>query len=545
MTARISELQKLLNNTQNAVPREPQQTSANFEHAVSGPIFPPTPSAAPTEPDCISDSVFAGPSKHASGEAAAHIIEGNDEDELYSQFLSEFESNPTASLGSSKSTPNHSDRGSVATGSSKPLNESGLELTVGDDMDLDADAPPASDDLWTSLDAVVTHHDDANDGGSDADLWDSLGPFDFDHDVRMDDGEYSDDSHITVLDDSELQPKADVQIPETTQQCPYYPEITQKLKTVFKLSIFRPNQLEAVVETMSGRDVFVLMPTGGGKSLCYQLPAVCKTGTTKGVSIVVSPLLALMENQESALKAKGVDVLSWNSGSGESHEITERLKGSHKPALLYVSPEKLEASHALQDILSELYENQQLARFVIDEAHCISTWGQDFRAAYRGLGRLRDDYPDVPIIALTATANKHTVNDIMQRLKLRNPATFTQSFNRANLAYYIYPKRKRVGEDIFKFIQDRHRNETGIIYCHERKTCEKVAKTLRDKGLSAKHFHANMNARDKTAIQEGWQSDSVLIIVATVSLFSLPYRGDSQNYFWIDCFFNGRGQVER
>jgi bloom syndrome protein len=225
-----------------------------------------------------------------------------------------------------------------------------------------------------------------------------------------------------------------------------------------------------------------------------------------------------MQNQEAGLREKRVDVVSWNSETDydDGRDIVRRLRGADKPKLMYVSPEKLQESNSLRSILSDIYRERQLARFVIDEAHCISTWGQDFREAYQGLGRLRDEYPNVPIIALTATANQNTVDDIMQRLRLRNPAKFTQSFNRTNLSYYIYPKKKSVVEEIAKFIKDKHRNKTGVIYCLGRDKCEKVAKALRDKGLNAKHFHAGMDPRDKNTIQEEWQAGRVHIIVATV-----------------------------
>jgi superfamily II DNA helicase RecQ len=168
---------------------------------------------------------------------------------------------------------------------------------------------------------------------------------------------------------------------------PYYNEIIRILKTVFSLHKFRTNQLEAINATMAGRDVFVLMPTGGGKSLCYQVPAVCKTGVFNGVTFVVSPLLSLMHDQVVALKKKGVDVILWDSEktSGDVQEIMQRLKAKRKPSLVYVTPEKLKENQMLKHTLAMLYDEGGLARFVIDEAHCISTWGRDFRDAVRTL----------------------------------------------------------------------------------------------------------------------------------------------------------------
>jgi bloom syndrome protein len=166
---------------------------------------------------------------------------------------------------------------------------------------------------------------------------------------------------------------------------PYYHEIIRTLKDVFSLHEFRTNQLEAISATMAGRDVFVLMPTGGGKSLCYQLPAVCHSGNTKGVTFVVSPLLALMHDQVQSLKKKGIDVVLWNSEmtSEDVQDIMQRLNSKRKPSMVYVTPEKLKESNALKNNLTRLYQLGVLARFVIDEAHCISSWGRDFREAVR------------------------------------------------------------------------------------------------------------------------------------------------------------------
>ncbi|KAF8964093.1 P-loop containing nucleoside triphosphate hydrolase protein [Flammula alnicola] len=297
---------------------------------------------------------------------------------------------------------------------------------------------------------------------------------------------------------------------------PHYPEIIRQLRSIFMLSEFRTNQLEAVTAALEGKDVFVLMPTGGGKSLCYQLPAICSTGKTKGVTIVVSPLLALMKDQVESLTNKNIDALLSNS---ETVGDWQRLVvGNRKPSLWYLTPEKLRDNPKIDQILSKLYQGENLARFVIDEAHCISTWGQDFRDAYTALGSLRDKYPSVPIMALTATANQRTVADIITQLKLRpDRASFTQSFNRTNLNYIVRVKKGTPINEMVTFINTNHKGQAGVIYCTARHTCESVANTLRERGVNAAHFHAGMATAEKDQTVRDWQSGTVPVIVATIA----------------------------
>ncbi|KAF8636605.1 hypothetical protein AX17_003415 [Amanita inopinata Kibby_2008] len=302
------------------------------------------------------------------------------------------------------------------------------------------------------------------------------------------------------------------------QRNPHYQEVMCKLKEVFKLSSFRENQLEAIIRTLEGRDVLILMPTGGGKSLCYQLPAVCAGGQTHGVTVVISPLLALMNDQVNSLKQKGISVVLWSSET--TNDVAKQLLCSNlsKPRLLYITPEKLRNSGSAQSVLMNLYRADRLARFVIDEAHVISTWGQDFRDAYQDLISLRANFPKVPIMALTATANRVTIDDINKRLQLQNCVLLKASFNRRNLKYTITSKRpSAIVADIIKFIKKDHSNESGIVYCLGRDTCERVAAKLREGGLVARHYHARMVREEKDTALHEWKSGRCKIIVATIA----------------------------
>ncbi|THH26363.1 hypothetical protein EUX98_g7827 [Antrodiella citrinella] len=298
---------------------------------------------------------------------------------------------------------------------------------------------------------------------------------------------------------------------------PFYSEVQRTLKDVFGLQQFRPFQLEAINATLTGRDAFILFPTGGGKSLCFQLPAVCKWGK-KGLTVVVSPLLSLIENQTNALLSKGVDVVTLGSSITQVREIAQRLKpGPSLPSLLYCTPEKLEHSGMLQSILATLDRAGQLLRFVIDEAHCISLWGMDFRSSYKNLVQLRERYPKVPIMALTATANPQTQDDVIKTLRISNCVRLTQPFNRPNLWYEVRKKNTNTVQQIAEFIRSKHSGHTGVIYCSSRDKCEIVAKQLRQAGLSAKHYHAEIPPEDKKQVQEEWQNDKCKIIVATIA----------------------------
>ncbi|KAJ2918241.1 hypothetical protein MD484_g2151, partial [Candolleomyces efflorescens] len=304
--------------------------------------------------------------------------------------------------------------------------------------------------------------------------------------------------------------------PTNTQlmSSPYFPVVQEALNNVFKLQTFRKNQLEAVIACMEGKDVFVLMPTGGGKSLCYQLPAVCLSQKWKRIVIVVTPLVALMNDQVAQLRSRfHINAHAWS----DNPISFEHLSSGDIP-IIYVTPEKLKESGHARGILRMLADRNLIGMFVIDEAHCISTWGQDFRDAYASLGELRTLYPKVPIIALTATANKTTVNDIITQLKLRpDVVRLIQSFNRPNLTYTVNDKKSGFKNEIAELLQNRFRNQSGVIYCRAKQTCETFAQFLCGKGIQAAHYHAGMEREERKQTADHWMEGRVKIIVATLA----------------------------
>jgi ATP-dependent DNA helicase RecQ len=281
----------------------------------------------------------------------------------------------------------------------------------------------------------------------------------------------------------------------------------ESLKKIFGYDTFRPPQQEIIEGLIRGEDAFVLMPTGGGKSLCYQIPALHR----KGVGIVVSPLISLMKDQVDALLACGVRAAFYNS-SLKSEEARQVLAQLHRQELdlLYVAPERL-----MSDGFVERLREIPIALFAIDEAHCISQWGHDFRPEYCKLGQLRQLFPDIPLIALTATAEPHTRKDILERLGLRANQCYVSGFDRPNIRYTVLEKHKPFAQ-LTTFLQGR-REEAGIVYCLSRKRVEKVTEQLRDAGFSAAAYHAGLPAPQRQRVQEDFLRDEVQIIVATVA----------------------------
>ncbi len=285
------------------------------------------------------------------------------------------------------------------------------------------------------------------------------------------------------------------------------PPLLPTLKQYFGFTSFRPLQEEIIRDTLAGRDVFALLPTGGGKSLCFQLPALVRPGLT----VVVSPLIALMKDQVDAMQAAGVAATFLNSSlaAGESRE---RLRGLHNGEyrLLYVAPERLMLSGFLSDL-----QRWRVNLVAVDEAHCISEWGHDFRPEYRQLAELRALFPDVPLMALTATATERVRGDIVKHLKLREPGCYVASFNRPNLTYRVLAKAKPY-EQSLDFIRARPK-ESGIIYCQSRKSAELVAERLNADGVKARPYHAGLTAEERSKHQELFLRDEVRVICATIA----------------------------
>ncbi|KAJ8121838.1 hypothetical protein ONZ43_g1813 [Nemania bipapillata] len=303
---------------------------------------------------------------------------------------------------------------------------------------------------------------------------------------------------------------------------PWYKDIKRALKDRFRMNGFRHNQLEAINAALSGKDVFILMPTGGGKSLCYQLPAVVTSGKTSGITVVVSPLLSLMQDQVEHLKALNIAATTFNGETtpAAKKEILDALKQpypEHYFQLLYVTPEMINKSTTFLNGLAHLDRNNKLARLVIDEAHCVSQWGHDFRPDYKALGNFRERFPQVPLMALTATATQNVIMDVKHNLGMESCEQFTQSFNRPNLYYEVLRKEKDNTATIADLINSKFSGETGIVYTLSRKSAETIAKKLRDQGIASHHYHASVDPIEKARIQRDWQRGKIKVVVATIA----------------------------
>ncbi|MCD6064331.1 MAG: recQ [Flavipsychrobacter sp.] len=285
--------------------------------------------------------------------------------------------------------------------------------------------------------------------------------------------------------------------------------LKQALKHFFGYDNFRLTQQPIIETVLSGQDVMAIMPTGGGKSICYQLPAMLMEGLT----VVISPLIALMKDQVDTLVANGIRAAYLNSTqtNDEQDRIIEQAKlGEIK--LLYFAPERLFKN---QQQLSSFLSSLNCSLFAIDEAHCISQWGHDFRPEYLQLAALKKNFPSTPVIALTASADTITQKDIVEKLGLYRPEIFISSFNRANINYYIQPKRKAL-EQIARYL-DKHKDDSGIIYALSRKSTEEIAASLKSMGYAAAYYHAGMSSEERSRVQEAFQRDEKKIIVATIA----------------------------
>jgi RecQ family ATP-dependent DNA helicase len=316
------------------------------------------------------------------------------------------------------------------------------------------------------------------------------------------------------------------------------------LKHIFGYDNFRMQQGKAIKAALDGQDVLVIMPTGGGKSLCYQVPAVI----TPGVTVVICPLLSLLEDQINSIvslpNGKGVPTMCWCSNTTAAAktalyaELTQKVHPVVK--LLYTTPETLESSSLLSQALQSLYDDGMLARIVIDEAHCISSWGHDFRPAYRKLGNVRKSYPTVPMLALTATASNEVRLDIAKQLKFnssyvestrrkklaaggRDSKTFVASFDRPNLSWQVVPKdahgcSEEAMEQVLEMCnENRFLNKCGIIYCRTREDTEILSEYLHNNGVSSIHYHAGMSVGAKKWASNNWMSNKISVVCATTA----------------------------
>jgi len=300
---------------------------------------------------------------------------------------------------------------------------------------------------------------------------------------------------------------------------PWSAQVGDLLRTVFKLAAFRPPQAEIINATLAGRDVFVVMPTGGGKSLCYQLPALI----SPGVTVVISPLVALMDDQLAELARLRIAAarLTSETGREEAKAVREQLMDpAVQHMLLFITPEKLAKNVSVLVQLEKLYTAGRLARLVVDEAHCCSEWGHDFRTDYKSLGAVRAEFPKTPLLALTATASPKVQADVEAILRIEGCEVFRTSFDRPNLDLQVVPKPAEAADALaalVAWIRHEHPADTGLVYCFSRKDAEQVAAGLADAGIAALCYHASLPPEERRYAYEAWSAGAVKVVVATIA----------------------------
>ncbi|CAG9322563.1 unnamed protein product [Blepharisma stoltei] len=301
-----------------------------------------------------------------------------------------------------------------------------------------------------------------------------------------------------------------------SEKFPWSSFIDQINHDVFHNEYFRPNQREVINAVLSKRDVFVCMPTGGGKSLTFQLSALA----SEGITIVIMPLISLIQDQMNHLSALGINVRIFNSNltQEEQNQIYQEIYTDNTIKLVYITPEKLAQSEKMKRFLDQLNFDKRIEKIAIDEAHCVSQWGRDFRSDYLKLTYFRERYPNVPILALTATATEKVREDIVKVLGMKNPLIFLTSFNRPNLSYEVRTKNKKAVDDIANLIRQKYNNQTGIIYCISKKDCENVSKVLkRTHKIKAGFYHAQVPQEKRVTTQNKWTQGELKVLVATVA----------------------------